>query len=220
MKYKYILFDLDGTVSRSAEGIRASLEYAINELQVPKPNLDDYTLYIGPPLIDTFKNLVGLDDERAEIGSQLYRSYYNKRGKFLNRAYDGMEEVLRQLKNEGCLLAICTSKYEPFAQEILEMLGLSDYFDAVCGSNLDGSRKDKRDLVPYAVRSLGGSFPGDRAQTVLIGDTYFDTRGAVACGVDFVAAEYGYGAADAMKRDGAKVFAKTPQDILTALHGA
>ena len=212
-KYQYVLFDLDGTISRSAEGIRASLEHAIKRLEVPMPDLDDYTLYIGPPLIDTFKNLVGLDDERAEIGSQLYRSYYNKRGKLLNSAYPGVRELLEALRRKNCKLAVCTSKYEPFAQEIIDILDLADYFDAVCGSNIDGSRKDKKDMIPYAVEMLGGSFERDRERTVMIGDTYFDARGARECGVDFIGVEYGYGTVEAMKEEGAKTFAKTPAEI-------
>lgn len=213
MKYKYVLFDLDGTVSRSAEGIRASLEHAINELGVEMPDLSDYTRYIGPPLIDTFKNLVGLDDERAEIGSHLYRSYYNKRGKLLNCAYDGVEQLLKDLKGKGCRLAVCTSKYEPFAQEIIELLDLTEYFDAICGSTIDGSRKDKRDLIPYAVESLGGDFERDKNQTVMLGDTWFDARGAKECGVDFIGVEYGYGDVEAMRKEGASVFAKTPGNV-------
>ena len=216
-KYRYVLFDLDGTVSRSAEGIRASLEYAIKQLDVPMPNLDDYTLYIGPPLIDTFKNLVGLDDERAEIGAHLYRSYYNKRGKLLNHAYDGIEALLQKLKAEGYLLAVCTSKYEPFAEEILHILELHQYFDAVCGSNIDGSRKDKCDLIPYAVETLGGNFERDRAKTVMLGDTWFDARGAAQSGVDFIGVRYGYGDEQAMRNEGAAVFADTPADIETLL---
>lgn len=212
-RYHYILFDLDGTISRSAEGIRASLEHAIGELGVPVPDLDDYTRYIGPPLIDTLTGLVGLDEERAEIGAELYRSYYQKRGKYLNSAYDGIEEVLAQLHEKGYRLAVCTSKYEPFAEEILAILDLSDYFDAVCGSNLDGSRKDKCDLIPYAVEALGGRFDRDRKRCVLLGDTYFDARGAKACGVDFIGVTYGYGDKEAMCREGARCFADTPADI-------
>ena len=218
MKYQYVLFDLDGTVSRSAEGIRASLEYAIRQLDAKMPDLDDYTLYIGPPLIDTFKNLVGLDDEHAEVGSHYYRSYYNKRGKFLNKAYNGIEQVLSELKAAGCKLAVCTSKYEKFAEEIIHILNLEDYFDAVCGSNLDGSRKDKRDLIPYAVDTLGGDFERDKARTVMLGDTYFDARGAKLCGVDFVGVAYGYGTVEAMRREGAEVFADRVEDILTVIN--
>lgn len=213
-RYRYVLFDLDGTLSRSAEGIRTSLEFAINTLGAPMPDLSDFTLYIGPPLIDTFKNLVGLDDEQAELGVQLYRSYYQKRGKLLNHAYDGVEDLLRALKERGCKLAVCTSKYEGFAEDIIETLGLATYFDAVCGSNLEGTRKDKCDMIPYAVEALGGSFPRDREQTVMLGDTYFDTRGAAANGVDFIGVLYGYGTEATMREAGAKLFAETPADVL------
>ena len=218
-RYQYVLFDLDGTVSRSAEGIRASLEHAIKQMEVPMPDLSDYTQYIGPPLIDTFKNLVGLDNERAEVGSRLYRSYYSKRGIYLNHAYDGVEDVLLQLKDRGCKLAICTSKYEPFAKGIIDALELTDYFDAVCGSNAEGTRKDKCDIIPYAVETLGGDFERDRGKTVMLGDTFYDTRGAVLSGVDFIGVEYGYGDLEKMREEGAKVFAKTPADIPALILG-
>ena len=217
MKYKYILFDLDGTVSESAAGIRRSLEYAIETIGCPMPNLDDYTLYVGPPLIDTFLNLVGLDTETAERGAELYRSYYGEYGKRLNRTYQGIPELLKKLRAENAKLAICSSKYEPFAEEILEILGVRDCFDAVCGSNIDGSRKDKKDLIPYAVEKLGGSFEADRNAAVMLGDTWFDAQGARVCGVDFIGVEYGYGAIEAMREQGAKSFAKTPPELLSLL---
>ncbi len=217
MKYKYLLFDLDGTVSESAAGIRASLEYAIRELGAPMPDLDDYTLYIGPPLLDTFTGLVGLDLENAQRGSELYREYYQRHGKHLNRAYDGIAELLQRVRLQGAKTAVCTSKYEPFAEEILGIIGLSELFDAVCGSNLDGSRKDKRDIIPYAVRSLGGDFEAEREDAVMIGDTWFDAQGARLCGVDFIGVEYGYGSIGAMREQGAELFAKTPSGLFELL---
>ena len=217
MKYKYILFDMDGTVTQSAQGIRASLEHAISQLGIQPPNLDDYTLYIGPPLIDTFLNLCGLGEEEAERGAELYREFYNAHGKYMNKIYDGIPEVLAQLRSKGAKLAVCTSKYERFAEEILEILGIQDSFDAVCGSNLDGSRKDKKDLIPYAVEKLGGSFEADRNAAVMLGDTWFDAQGARLCGVDFIGVEYGYGAIEAMREQGAKSFAKTPPELLSLL---
>ncbi|MBQ1615727.1 MAG: HAD hydrolase-like protein [Ruminococcus sp.] len=217
MKYKYILFDLDGTVSESAAGIRRSLEYAIETIGCPMPNLDDYTLYVGPPLIDTFLNLVGLDTETAERGAELYRSYYGEYGKRLNRTYQGIPELLKKLRAENAKLAICSSKYEPFAEEILEILGVRDCFDAVCGSNIDGSRKDKKDLIPYAVKSLGGDLERDRAEVVMLGDTWYDAQGARLCGVDFIGATYGYGTKETMQEQGAKVFADTPEELYALL---
>lgn len=217
MKYKYILFDLDGTVTQSAQGIRASLEYALSQLKVQPPDLDDYTLYIGPPLIDTFLNLCGLGIEEAEQGAQFYRDFYNSNGKYMNKVYEGIPEVLEKLKSMGAKLAVCTSKYEKFAEEIIKILNLENSFDAVCGSNLDGSRKDKRDLIPYAVETLGGSFEADREKTVMLGDTWFDAQGARLCNVDFIGVKYGYGSIEAMQHQGACAFAETPGELLTLL---
>ncbi len=217
IKYKYVLFDLDGTLSESAKGIRMSLEYAINKLGKPLPDLDDYTLYIGPPLIDTFRNVCGFSEEDSQSGVELYRGFYEEKGKYQNKLYDGIKQVLEKLKAEGAKIAVCSSKYEKFAKEIIELLGVSDLFDAVCGSTLDGSRKDKKDLIPYAVKSLGGNLQTDRKCIVMLGDTHFDAKGARLCGVDFIAAQYGYGSCEAMKMEGAQVFAKTPFDLLKLL---
>ena len=192
MKYKYLLFDLDGTVS-------------------------DYTRYVGPPLIDTFLNLVGLDPETAERGAQLYRDYYNEKGKFLNRVYKGIPELLGRLREEDVKMCICSSKYELFAEEIIGILGLSGDFDAVCGSNIDGSRKDKKDLIPYAVACLGGDFERDRERTVMLGDTWYDAKGAKLCGVDFIGVRYGYGKTADMEEQGAKLFADTPGELYELL---
>lgn len=217
IKYKYILFDLDGTISESASGIRESLEYAIAKLDKPVPDLSDYTLYIGPPLLDTFRNICHFSDEVSREGVEIYRGYYNEKGKFANKTYSGVAELLENIKAQDCKVAVCSSKYEAFAKEIIEILGLEKYFDAVCGSTLDGSRKDKKDLIPYAVESLGGNLEADRGSIVMIGDTYFDARGAVQTGVDFIGVTYGYGSVEQMKAHGAENLADEPLDILTFL---
>lgn len=213
-KYNYILFDLDGTISESATGIRKSLEYAITELGGALPNLDDYTLYIGPPLLDTFKNVCKFSEEQSKEGVEIYRGYYDEHGKHENKLYDGIKQVLQKLKEENVKIAVCSSKYEKFAEEIIEILGVSDLFDAVCGSTLDGSRKDKKDLIPYAVKSLGGDFEADRDKILMIGDTWFDAKGARLCNVDFIGVLYGYGTYESMKAEKATMFAETPSEIL------
>lgn len=217
MKYKYFLFDLDGTISESAIGIRESLEKAILRLNKPLPNLDDYTLYIGPPLIDTFKNVCCFSDEEAHVGVEYYREYYNTKGKYRNKLYAGIDEVLKKLKKSGGKIAVCSSKYEKFAEEIVELLGVREYFDAVCGSTLDGSRKDKKDLIPYAVNALGGDLEENRAEIVMIGDTYFDAKGAKVSGVDFVGVEYGYGTNQSMIAEGADTFASDTVELYELL---
>lgn len=217
MKYKYFLFDLDGTVSESAIGIRESLEKAILRLNKPLPDLDDYTLYIGPPLIDTFKNVCHFSDVDAHAGVEFYREYYNTKGKYRNKLYVGIDNVLKKLKKDGAKIAVCSSKYEKFAEEIVDYLGVRQYFDAVCGSTLDGSRKDKKDLIPYAVNALGGTMEENRSEVVMIGDTHFDTKGARACGVDFVGVEYGYGTRKSMADEGAVTFVSNTAELYEAL---
>lgn len=217
IKYKYVLFDLDGTITESAPGIRKSLEYAIKTLEKPMPDLDDYTLYIGPPLIDTFLNVCHFSEDEACKGVDLYRYYYNKTGKFDNKLYDGVRELLFKLKEQNVKTAVCTSKYEKFAKVIMDIIGITNCFGAICGSNLDKSRKDKKDLIPYAVKTLGGDFEKEKDSVVMLGDTHFDARGARLCGVDFIGVEYGYGTVNSMKSEGAATFAKTPQDIFALL---
>ena len=213
IKYKYVLFDLDGTVSASAEGIRMSLEHALDTLGVPKPDLDDYTLYIGPPLIDTFKNLCGLDDETAEKGAALYREYYDKEGKYHNKVYDGIKELVFELRKKGAKTAICTSKQKPVADGVAKLLGIEDWFDKIVGSTLDNKIKDKKDLIPYALAFLGGDIERDRADTVMIGDSRFDAVGAKLCEVDVIGVSYGYGSVDEMLRAGANAIADSPKEL-------
>lgn len=210
-KYDAVLFDLDGTLSASAEGIRKCIELTMEELGRPCPDLSDYSRYIGPPLNRTFHLLCGLNDDEVERALPIYRRYYDLYGTVANRLFDGVPDVLRALKDSPLRVAVCTSKNERLARDVVAYLGIGEYLDAVCGSRDDGSRKEKRDLIPYALHALG-DIPPDRA--VMVGDTCFDTVGAVECGVDFIGVLYGYGTRDSMAQSGAEVFADTPDDIL------
>lgn len=210
-RYDAALFDLDGTLSASADGIRKCIELTMAELGMPCPDLSDYSRYIGPPLNRTFSLLCGLSDEQVERALPIYRGYYDIHGTKANRLYDGMAEVLAALRDEGVRIAVCTSKNERLAGDVVALLGIGGYLDAVCGSRDDGSRKEKPDLIPYALDSLSGIAP---SRAVMIGDTYFDTLGAVSCGVDFIGVLYGYGTRESMEAAGARVFADTPVDIL------
>lgn len=213
MKYKYILFDLDGTISQSAEGIRYSLEKVLEHYKIEGVDLSDYTRYIGPPLLDTLKNLCGLPDELCDEGYELYKGYYAREGKRMNKPYDGIEAVLGDLKSRGLKLAVCTSKLEPTAVTVIEKLGLSEYFDVIAGSNRDSTRKDKKDLIPYAVDKLGG----DLKSAVMLGDTWYDAKGAAECAVDFIACSYGYGKNEDMEQYHPVAWVNTPKDIIEAI---
>lgn len=210
MKYKYILFDLDGTVSESAEGIRYSLEKTLESLGAQPVDLSDYTKYIGPPLLDTLKNLCKLPDELCDKGYELYKNFYAEKGKLMNKPYDSIIPVLKELRKMGAKLAICTSKLEATAELVVEELGLSEYFDVVAGSNRDSTRKDKKDLIPYALELLGG----EKKDAVMLGDTWYDAKGAQECSVDFIACSYGYGEDDAMAKYNPVAWASTPEEII------
>lgn len=210
MKYKYILFDLDGTVSESAEGIRYSLEKTLESLGAQPVDLSDYTKYIGPPLLDTLKNLCKLPDELCDKGYELYKNFYAEKGKLMNKPYDGIIPVLKELRKMGAKLAICTSKLEATAIEVVDELGLAQCFDAVAGSNRDSTRKDKKDLIPYALELLGG----EKKDAVMLGDTWYDAKGAQECSVDFIACPYGYGADEAMAKYNPVAWASTPEEII------
>lgn len=213
-KYDAVLWDLDGTISASGEGVRKCIRLMMDEMGKPCPDLSDFSVFIGPPLTQTFSRLCGLMDDEVRRALPIYRSFYDIHGTKANSLYDGVIDILRVLREHGVKTAICTSKNERLARDVIEYLGIGEYLDAICGSRDDGTRKEKPDLIPYALHSLG-DIPPERA--VLIGDTCFDTLGAVATGVDFIGVTYGYGRRDAMEEAGATIFAATPEDLLTYL---
>lgn len=210
MKYKYILFDLDGTVSESAEGIKYSLGKTLEKFGYSGVGLSDYTKYIGPPLKDTLLNLCGFPEELCDDGYEAYKNFYSDKGRLMNKPYDGIPEVLTQLRQRGYKLAVCTSKLEQTAKIVVDELGLARYFDKICGSNRDSTRKDKKDLIPYAAECLGGTLE----ESVMLGDTWYDAKGAFLCGVDFVACSYGYGDNELMKKYNPVAWASSPWELL------
>ncbi|MGN1138226.1 MAG: HAD-IA family hydrolase [Ruminococcus sp.] len=216
MKYKYILFDLDGTIAESGLGVRVSLENTLKDLGVEGIDLSDYTKYIGPPLLDTLRNLCNVPEELCDKGYELYKLHYSKEGRAMNKPYEGIEEVLKKLKKEDVKIAVCSSKLEETAVQVMKDINLYEYFDEICGSNRESTRKDKKDLIPYAVEKLGGS-KEDFNNAVMIGDTWYDAKGSKECGVDFIACNYGYGTVETMEKYDPVGYAKVPEDLLKLL---
>ena len=213
-EYEYILFDLDGTLIESAVSVRVSLAHAMEALSLPCPDLSDYTKYVGPPLEDTFRGMCAVPEELIGKGMQIYRDYYDKVGHESNRVYNGVFNMLAALRESGRRLAVCTSKNEPVAETVCDQLGLTPYLDAICGSTLDGSRRAKADIIPYAIKALGCT---DKTSALMVGDTHFDARGAMLAGIDFFGVTYGYGTVDGMKACGAIAFADSPEELLGSL---
>ena len=213
-RYDYILFDLDGTLSESAPGIRKCIELTLEKLNKPAPDLIDYSKFIGPPLADTFSGLCGLSQEDTVKALVIYQEFYKIHGLKANRLYDGIEDLLIKLSESEAKVAVCSSKQQKPADDVCELLGITKYFDAVCGSAPDGSRKEKEEVIPYTVGILGGKITD---KVVMIGDTKFDAKGARLNNVDFIGVNYGYGTYETMVQEGAKVFAADAKELESLL---
>lgn len=214
--YDYVLFDLDGTLSASAEGIKRCIMLSLDEMGKPCPDLSDYSKFIGPPLIDTFRNLCKLGEDEAKEALKIYLRLYDTEGEPRNRLFDGIEELLEKLRDSDAGVAICSSKNQRSVERVSGFLDIVKYFDALCGSDGTPERKEKEDVIPYALGVLGSN-SGDRV--VLIGDTHFDAKGARLSGVDFIGVTYGYGTVETMRNEGAVTFCDSAKELDRLLFG-
>ncbi|HTY27419.1 MAG TPA: HAD-IA family hydrolase [Mycobacterium sp.] len=185
-----VIFDLDGTLTDSADGIVASFRHALGVVGADVPAGDLAARIVGPPMHLTLQGM-GLGD-RADDAIAAYRADYTSRGWSMNSLFDGIPQLLADLHAAGVRLAVATSKAEPTALRILEHFGLAEHFDVVAGASVDGSRSSKADVLAHALDQLG-PLP-DRV--VMVGDRAHDVEGAVEHGIDTVVVGWGYGASD------------------------
>jgi phosphoglycolate phosphatase len=209
-----VLFDLDGTLTASGPGILASVRYALSEMGEPIPDQSVLDQFIGPPLAHSFAEFCGLDAERVQTAISTYRVYFGARGQFENSVYDGIPELLDALVAGGRVLAVATSKAEVYAHSILDHFGLSERFTAIVGSELDGRRTDKAEVLAEALRRLRHPDP---TSAVMIGDRSHDVLGARATGIPCIGALWGYGTEHELRAAGADALAEVPADLLDLL---
>jgi phosphoglycolate phosphatase len=210
-----VLFDLDGTLTDSAEGIKNGFRRALATVGEPEPGEHLLSTVVGPPMIDTF-HVLGFDDAKSTRAWQAYNSYYNETGWRQNAVFDGIEPVLAELSARGRRLAVATSKAEHFANRILDHFKLSDYFEFVAGASPDGARRAKVDVIGHALKNLGcEAAPGANLDVVMVGDRNHDVLGAAHWGIPTIVVEWGYGTTE--EADGAYSTAKTPADLRALL---
>lgn len=190
-KYKYILFDLDGTLDDPFEGITKSVVHAMKKFGV-ECEQEALKCFIGPPLTDSFMNVFGLDEDTAKLAVEYYREYYRPTGIFEVEIYKGIPELLSKLKAAGYELVLATSKPIVFADKILEKFGLKQYFDATFGSELDGTRVKKDEVIAYAFET----YPMDKSEAIMVGDRLHDVEGAHKNGIPCIGVTFGYGDRD------------------------
>ena len=205
-----IFFDLDGTLTDPKPGITRSIRYALQKLDHPAiPSEDELTWSIGPPLRASFVRLLGAETS-ADHAVSLYRERFSDVGLFENAIYDGIDDVLTALGNSGHRLFVATSKPHVFADRIIDHFGLRHHFERVFGSELDGTRVDKGDLLEYALNEAAV----DPSRTLMIGDRSHDMVGARNNGMGAIGVLYGYGSKDELIGAGASHVCATPAAIL------
>lgn len=206
-----ILFDLDGTLTDSGEGIINCATLALNHFGLPVPDRETMRVFVGPPLDETFIKF-GVPADKTDEAIAVYRSRYTTIGKFENYPYPGVEQLLQRLCADGHRLFVATSKPEGMSVEILEKFGLAQYFEMICGATLDGTRSKKADIISYLLERSGGA---DNA--IMVGDTAYDVIGAKAHGMPAVGVSWGYGKADDMASAGAAAIASTMDELYNIL---
>lgn len=210
---KYILFDLDGTLTDPKLGICTCVQHALKAFDIEEPDLDKLEPFIGPPLKNSFMQFYGLSEEDAEKAIVVYRERFSTIGKFENEVYDGIPEMLRALKEYGYHLAVASSKPEVFVEDILKHFQIAEYFDAIVGSELDGSRVDKAEVIHEALNRLFHYRAFQKDKIVMVGDRKFDVQGAKEMGVTSVAVAYGYGPMEELEEAAPDYIAATVADL-------
>lgn len=191
LSHKVILFDLDGTLSNPLEGIQNSVEYAMEKMNVTVTDLDVAT-FIGPPMKETLEKYFHLNPSEIEHAIFYYRQYFRKKGMFQNELYPNITRLLQNLKDRGHHLVVATSKPYQFAEKIVQYFEIDHLFDFIAGSNIDGTRTDKGEIIQYAMEQ----FPEyETSDFVMIGDREQDIIGAAKQQITSIGVTYGFGTA-------------------------
>lgn len=211
--YKYILFDLDGTISDPKVGICTSVQHALEKMGICPPDIESLTPFIGPPLRDSFKEYFDIKDEDMERCIGYYRERFSTIGLYENELYDGMADLLKELHEKGCKVAVASSKPRVFCEKIMEYFHVAEYFDVIMGSELDGSREKKSDVIDEVLRRFFNGKTPDLSQVVMVGDRKFDIEGAKKISIPNIGVAYGYGSREELTEAKADYVADTVEDL-------
>ena len=210
MQKQIVLFDLDGTLTDPKVGITKSVRYALNAYGIQVDDLDSLCAFIGPPLHESFMKFYGFSEKMAFEAVDKYREYFKETGIYENVMYHGIEQLLQRLVDEGKQLAVATSKPTVFAVKIAEHFGISRFFSYIVGSELDGSRTRKGEVIAQALKELEVK---DLSTVVMVGDREHDVVGARENGIDSIGVLYGYGDRAELERAGASLIAASVAEL-------
>ena len=195
---KYIFFDLDGTLTDSAEGITNSVAYALKRNGIFVEDKTSLNVFVGPPLVESFMKYYHFDREEAKKSVGIYREYFEEKGMFENAVYPGIENMLAQLEKKGYILAVASSKPEVYVRQILDHFGLTRYFTEIGGSELNGRRTNKTEVIEDVLKRL--NMDKHRDQVIMVGDKEHDVYGARKAGLECIAVSFGYGTEEELKQ--------------------
>ena len=212
--YQYILFDLDGTLTDSREGITKSVQYALDKMGIHEPELKPLERFIGPPLYDEFRRSYGFDDAQAKQAIAFYRERFGVVGWKENMLYNGIPELLKALTDAGKTLSTASSKPAFFIDKIVKYFNIDQYFTVVSGATLDGTIGTRAQVTQQALDRLRVQ---DLSQAVLVGDRLHDVEGAKQCGIDCIGVTFGFGDREELEDAGAKHVVDRVEELLPLL---
>lgn len=215
--YTTILFDLDGTLTDPKVGITTCVQYALKALGIIEPNLDKLEPFIGPPLKEQFMSYAKVSEEQAEFALEKYRERFQDTGIYENEIYEGIEEMLVKLTKAGKTIALASSKPTVFCERILEHFYIRKYFQLVMGSELDGTRSKKVEVIEEVLRQLQIKENEKQSKVLMVGDREHDIFGAKGAGIKSVGVEFGYGGFEELNNAGADWIVNSVDELSSVL---
>ncbi len=209
--YRHILFDLDGTLTDPFDGITNSVVHALKRYDIEVADKKDLRCFIGPPLVESFMKYFGFTEADAKDAVEVYREHFGTKGLFENELYEGIPQMLSELKSRGKTIIMATSKPEVYARRIAEHFDIAKYFDYMAGSELNGVRVAKTEVIEYALKALGIT---DRESCIMVGDRLHDINGAKKSQMDSIGVLWGYGSEKELKDAGADYICASVENLV------
>ncbi|MEA5136094.1 MAG: HAD family hydrolase [Candidatus Fimivivens sp.] len=206
LKYTTLLFDLDGTLTDSEEGIVKCVQHSLSPFGIEENDAAVLRSFIGPPLKVSYEQIYGFTEKQITKAIDIFHERFDAVGKFENRPYDGVHKLLEQLKSAGFRLMLATSKPERFARQIMAHFALEHYFDVICGEDEIKGRSEKYEVIQEILRTQPQL---NRDNAIMIGDRKYDVKGAQLCGLDCIGVTYGFGCREELTAAGAKYIVDT-----------
>lgn len=210
-EYNYYLFDFDGTLCDTTEGIFNSILYSLDCYGIKETDIEKLHFFVGPPLFESYKTVYGVSDDDAKWLIEKYRERYKLKAAEESAIYPGIAELLKTLKEKGKKIAIASSKPKLFVEEISKYHNLDIYYDFISAEDFKNNHSSKEDLINACLDFFGNP---PKEEVIMTGDRFYDIDGAKAVGLDSAGAVYGFGTEDELTNAGATYILHTPEDLL------